>query len=269
MSQPDVLPRSLLWKRRFGAIWQGMPGGPNRRVILIYHAVGSGPQSLSVDHFSQQLEWLHTHARVESLDSLLENTDSNGLHVALTFDDGYQSVAEVAAPLMAEYGFSGTVYLTSGEISEQEPQPARPEVGHLPGEYFLTWDGVRKLKRIGWTIGSHGVDHLDLTTLPESEILYQLAESRRTLAAQVEADCRHFCYTWGRHNKRVQSLVARAGYATAVAAHHQALKSNCSATALPRLCVRENYTLQDFANMLQGNWDFLGIYHKLRRIFER
>lgn len=265
----NIYQTSLYIKRIFGCLWGKFPHRVNRRVILLYHAVGSGPVSLPAQNFMRQMDWLAEHATVESMESLVTRSDVLGLRVALTFDDGYRSVYSVAAPVLEQHGFPATVYLSTGMIGESTHRASNSSLGHYPHEEFLVWQEVTELCRRGWTIGSHGVDHVDLTKLTAEEVTQQLMVSRGDIETRLVRECRHFCYTWGRNNQKVRNLVSVAGYLSAVAAIHGALKNTSDRMALERIDVRREYSLKDFIATIQGDWDYLAIIQCLRRIGQK
>ena len=90
----------LVWKRFLGQIYGYLPRNKNRRIILSYHSVESGPLSLPVEKFQAQINWLQEHAAVEPIDTLLAQPGKSGLRVALTFDDGYRSLYTIVAPIL-------------------------------------------------------------------------------------------------------------------------------------------------------------------------
>lgn len=260
---------SLCLKRIFARLFWPFFRKASRRIILIYHAVGSGPSSLSAENFNRQMDWLAEYATVESLEDLINHPDQSGLRVAITFDDGYRSVYSVAAPVLKKYGFSAAAYVNTGMIGEDVHCASDSGLGHYPQEEFLTWQEVAELDRRGWTIGSHGVDHVDLTLLPADAAARQLQDSRAEIEARLGKECRHFCYTWGNNNRMVRRLVNEAGYLSAVAAIHGALTSASDTMALERIDVRRDYSLEDFIAIIKGDWDYLAVIQRFRRRGQR
>lgn len=221
--------------------------------------------SLSVEMFQQQMAWLSEFAAVMPLDELLVDTGNDkGLKVSLTFDDGYRSLYSVVAPILRTYRFPATVYINTGWIAEETPKPSDPQLGHYPGEEFLLWKDVLELAEQRWTIGSHGSEHLDLTKLTGSEVDLQVSMSKKTIETRLARSCRHFAYTWGRHDETARSALKNTGYVYAVAAHHEVLSRSDDLFALPRMDVRKDYTMKDFQAVLSGAWDYLGILHRLK-----
>lgn len=212
------------------------------------------------------MAWLAEYSEVVDLNSLLSQAPrGNGTpRVALTFDDGYRTLHDVVAPVLAEYGFSATVYLNSGHIGDSAHEPSNASAGHYPDEAFMTWDEVVALCDQNWTIGSHGVEHLDLTLQPLPVIESELATSKQTISERTGLPCEHFSYTWGHHNETVRHAVAATGYRSAVAGTHAPVKPKSDPFALPRVDIRPDYTLEDFAAVVNGCWDYLGLYQRLR-----
>ena len=61
----------------------------------------------------------------------------------------------------------------------------------------------------GWSVGSHGVGHLDLTAVSEETARRELAESKRMIENMLSVPCTLFAYTWGKHNARLRRLRCR------------------------------------------------------------
>jgi peptidoglycan/xylan/chitin deacetylase (PgdA/CDA1 family) len=238
---------------------------PNRRVILLYHSVRSAWPAISETRFKDQVSWLGDHTRIVSLDDLLRSDGRQGLEVAITFDDGYASLHDIAAPVLQASGATASVYLNTGRIGEHLRVPSEALLGHYPDDQFMTWKEVSTLRQAGWTVGSHGLEHLDLTAESADSVFEELVQSKREIEDRIGVPCDHFAYTWGRFNKPVQIMVQAAGYKTAASCLHGPLADNVPRFALPRIDVRSEYELEDFTNIVTGAWDYLGLKQRLSR----
>jgi len=259
---------TLLWKRRLGRLYP-TPSPKERRVILIYHAVGRGPEALASDRFVEQVQWLKNHCEVVPLDMILNTSKANTkIQVALTFDDGYESVYRLAAPILAQEKMPATAYLNTGWIADSinTRKASRVDLGHTAGENFMIWDEVQALVRQGWEIGSHGVEHLDLTQQSLETIKTELRQSKKDIELRLHKECAHFCYTWGRYHPALKQAVAEAGYRSAVAAHHAPMTVTEDRFALPRLHVANEYTMADFEHIVNGKWDFLNLVQRVKKV---
>lgn len=212
------------------------------------------------------MAWLSDNARVVTLDGLLDAPNSGGLRVVLSFDDGYHTLHDTVHPILAAQGFPAIAYLNSGLLGGDQHLPSRPELGHYPDEYFLTWSEAAHLAGHGWMVGGHGVDHVDLTQAPAEEIYRQLVGCKAQIEAKLEVSCRHFAYTWGYSTPQVRAAVAAAGFRSAVAGLHGPVTSSSDRYALPRVDIRADYELRDFIDVVTGRWDYLGLKHRLERM---
>lgn len=257
--------RHTSWKRWAGHLLRVFSTYGDRRVILIYHAVGSGPLSLPEQSFREHMNWLAENARVISIDNLLEGEGSTGLQVALTFDDGYESLYRTAAPILERAGLVAAAYLNTTCIGDCQRVASDPSKGHYPGEQFLLWEEVVALRGLGWIIGSHGADHVDLTRLPDAEAHVQLKQSKAAVEERLGTGCNHFAYPWGHHNSRVRGAVAQCGYRWAAAGVHGAVFAGCDRYAIPRIDIRKDYELEDFIAVVRGDWDYLRFVQSARQ----
>lgn len=259
---------ALVWKRRLGRLFGGRPAA-QRDIILIYHSVAGGALSAPEALFREQMDWLRDHARMVTLDELLDAPNPGGLRVTLSFDDGYSALHDTVHPILTAQGFPAIVYLNSGLLGEDQHLPSRPELGHYPDEHFLTWSEAAEMAGQGWTAGGHGVDHVDLTKTPAEETHRQLVDCKAQIEARLGVSCTHFAYTWGHYTPQVCAAVASVGFRSAVSALHGPVTQTSDRFALPRVDIRADYELRDFIDVVTGRWDFLGLKHRLERLARR
>jgi peptidoglycan/xylan/chitin deacetylase (PgdA/CDA1 family) len=97
--------------------------------ILLYHAVISSPLAvpdwcfLDERLFRQQLEYLARHFDVVSLHDavrLLRHRRVERPTAAITFDDGFQSVHDVALPVLKRMGLPASVFVVSGLVGTDD-----------------------------------------------------------------------------------------------------------------------------------------------------
>lgn len=256
----------LDWKRRIGNVFGRLTENERRTVILIYHAVGSGPLAVSETVFREQIAWLSQCATIVTLDAALSNRPTSSHQVVITFDDGYVSVHDRAAPILEEHGATATVYLNTGWIGDAGHRPSDVSLGHYPQEFFMNWGEAAALAKAGWTIGSHGVDHLDLTQQEQISVEHELAESKRAIQGRLGRPCKHFAYTWGRFTPALIGKVREAGYLSAASCLHGPVLADSDRFAFPRIDVRAEYEILDFASVVSGRWDYIGYKQRFSRL---
>jgi peptidoglycan/xylan/chitin deacetylase (PgdA/CDA1 family) len=98
---------------------------------------------------------------------------------------------------------------------------------------LLNADEVRAFKSA--TYGSHTVNHSRISLLDSAEVLEELKNSKQEVEAWTENQCHHFAYPDGRHDRKSQSLVAEAGYLSAVTADEGLNQPGCNPYTLKRI----------------------------------
>ena len=256
--------QNLIWKRRLSYLWPSQL--KNRKVILLYHSLGESSWAMSAKLFKDQLHWLTDHTQVVPLQTLIDTSAGDDLQVAITFDDGYRSLHDVAAPLLADKQLSAAVFLNTGWIGETGAarKASNASLGHYPDEAFLTWDEVKRLQQAAWLIGSHGVNHHNFSLMDANLVLQELKQSKQDIEHRLQHPCLHFAYPFGRYSKTAKAIAKQAGYQYAAAARHGAIEKHSDVYALPRINVDKHYSLNDFQNILTGKWDYLNIIHRLK-----
>ena len=112
--------------------------------------------------------------------------------VSLTFDDGCQSHISLGVPTLNARGLKGTFFVTID--------------GVLDG-YSPPWNSWRSAANGGHEIGSHTISHSDLTSLPLSQVDYELAGSRSQIDAQITTQKTiSLAYPYGDSNASVVSI---------------------------------------------------------------
>ena len=97
--------------------------------ILMYHRIGDDafdPWGLVVTpaRFAEQIDWLTANRTVLPLTEFARAHRERRLPanaIALTFDDGYQCVAEIAAPMLAAARVPATVFLPAELVEREQP----------------------------------------------------------------------------------------------------------------------------------------------------
>lgn len=194
-------------------------------LILCYHAVSPDwPADLSVrpEALRRQLAHLRRRGYVGATftDAVLQPPARRT--VAITFDDAFRSVLELAEPILREAGMPGTVFVPTAHPGERRPL-AWEGTGHwLGGPHAaelepMGWDELRSLRDAGWEIGSHTVSHPRLTRIGDEALHAELRDSRLACETALGEPCRSIAYPYGDVDARVVDASRAAGYRTAAA----------------------------------------------------
>ena len=219
-------------------------------LVLCYHGLSSDwPSSLAVRprSFEEQLTLLveRGYRGVTFSQAVLDAPGDKVL--AVTFDDGFESVLREAVPIMRRLGLPGTVFVCTDFVGSKQPMRWSGIQQWSSGPYSsevvpMTWDELRSLAASGWEVGSHTRSHARLPAVGDDELDDQLARSRDTLEQQLGEPCLSVAYPYGDYDERVVEAARAAGYrAAATLALHRA-----SPLTWPRVGVYDRDDLRRF-----------------------
>lgn len=189
--------------------------GPRRGLTLVgWHAVARDGDGLvtTFDDFRRHLDAIGAWGPVTSLDDGVANPDRRA--VALTFDDGYAGVAELAWPELKARGWPATLFAVSGYLDGGRTFPW--DDPSAATARLLTADELRSVADDGLDVGSHTVTHRWLPHLDAATVGAELRDSKAALAGLLGREVTSFAYPMGGWDRRVRDAVAAAGYACAV-----------------------------------------------------
>jgi peptidoglycan/xylan/chitin deacetylase (PgdA/CDA1 family) len=157
--------------------------------------------------------------------------------VCITFDDGCETDLIAAAPVLREFGFHGTFYLTAGFLN-------------TPG--YLNTSQVRELDAQGFQIGCHSMTHSYLSDLPEPELKREVVDAKLQIEKIVGHPIDHFSCPGGRYDERTLQMARHAGFRTVANSQFHANSSGTSPYELGRVAMLRELTLEEFAASCQG-----------------
>jgi peptidoglycan/xylan/chitin deacetylase (PgdA/CDA1 family) len=140
--------------------------------------------------------------------------------LAVTFDDAYRSVPELALPVLLELGVPATVFVPTGDMEEGALR-VWPGIEQWVGSQSerelrgASWAELGALSDAGWEIGSHTRTHPHLTGLDEESLRRELRGSREDCVAATGLPCTSLAYPYGEADSRVAAAAAEAGYEAA------------------------------------------------------
>jgi peptidoglycan/xylan/chitin deacetylase (PgdA/CDA1 family) len=189
-------------------------------LVLCYHAVSDrwdAPLSVTQNDLRRQLSRLLSRGWVgTTFAEAMQPTHPRTL--AVTFDDVFDSVRTLAAPVLAELGLPGTAFVATDWVgrSLQLPELAHWADGQYGDELqAMSWNSLRDLAAAGWEIGAHTCSHPHLSRLDSQSILAELQRSRTVCEQMLGVACRSVAYPYGDADDRVRAAAAAAGYEAA------------------------------------------------------
>jgi len=217
---------------------------------LTYHAIGneSTQYVISEGQLRNQLEFLSQEGFVvegfEQLEFRLRaNSNFPRKYVLLTVDDGHESAPRVA-DLLERCGCNATFF------------PTRDKALGQPG--YLRPQEICELRRRGFSLGTHGTTHRNLTAMSEQACAAELEESKQWLEDVTGKEVRFMAAPGGFVSHRVLRLAYGFGYkliGTCRESVNSVSTLNLPGT-LNRVNVRHHFTLADFRRIVENDFGF-------------
>jgi peptidoglycan/xylan/chitin deacetylase (PgdA/CDA1 family) len=167
--------------------------------------------------------------------------------VVLTFDDGYEDFHSRAIPLLDRYGFTATVFVTTGWVQDAGPLPA----GRRPGR-MLSWTQIAEAADAGIEIAAHSHLHPQLDQLPGRLLREELHSSKARLEDRLGSPVVGLAYPFGYYNARVRQEADVLGHDYACAVRNVIMSARPDLLALPRLTVRRSTRMPTFQQIIRG-----------------
>jgi len=245
--------------------------------ILMYHSISDEPESghpyhwinTSQKRFAEHMRLLKENDyKVISLRDAAEilGNASTGIDIphdkvslhryaVVTFDDGFADFRTGAFPILAEHGFSSTVFLPTGFISDTGST--------LKGKMCLRWDDVRELAESGVQFGSHTVTHPKLRGIPWDQVEKELRESKNILEDRLGTEVESFSYPYAfpeddrRFQNRLKTSLGELGYSNGVTTRVGTAAGGDDQLFLKRIPVNSEDDPAFFPAKLEGGYDWI------------
>lgn len=214
--------------------------------VLMYHVIGDAPRGaanqdlyVTPEEFVEQLRYLskagyHAVTLRQVYDFWKGDATLPSKPVVISFDDGNTCHFTVAAPLMHQLGWPGTLNLIVGK---NKPR-LKPKI-------------VRALIAEGWEIDAHTMTHEDVSGLSAKKLRYEIAGSREALQKRYGVPVDFFCYPMGRFDDAAISAVRKAGYLGATSTKGGLARPKDMWT-MHRVRVSGGHTKASFAALVEG-----------------
>jgi peptidoglycan/xylan/chitin deacetylase (PgdA/CDA1 family) len=171
-------------------------------VIVVFHRVNDAypdnPITCTPGEFERFVRFFARFFDVIPLTQLLQRLASGaqlGAALIITFDDGYQGNATVAAPILERHGVRACFFVTTQFIgTDFVPWWDRDK---KIDTRWMTWDQVRALRAAGHEIGSHTVTHANLGVTVGEEARREISGGSARLDAELGESSGLFAYPYG------------------------------------------------------------------------
>ena len=172
-------------------------------VILTYHLV----KKEDSEKFINQMDALLKAGRPVSLSEAYYD----GYNIAVTFDDGFQSVLFNALPILREKKIPATIFVPTGYLGKKPGWINSPH-HDFADETVLSEEQLKTLSSDLIEIGSHTVSHMKLDNIDESIVKREINESKIKLESIVNKKVNFISVPYAIFDEKFTDLFKDAGY---------------------------------------------------------
>lgn len=187
------------------------PGARTAGRILCYHSIGQaagGVNDVEPERFRRQIDLaLRLGFRFVPAEQLAQ-TGGHPKELAITFDDGWESVASNAAPILRDYGIPWLLFVVTS-WSDHRSSWAK--------QFILPWKDIEHLVQQGAEIGSHSATHPDFASIERNQMIDELAGSRDAINRRLGRSPTAFGIPYGQSMNwpaMADEIARAAGYQT-------------------------------------------------------
>ena len=225
---------------------------PGQFRALVYHHVGMEEKfpstSVSVKQFQKHLAYLKQHDYTvlllgQALDRLHSEKPLPEKSAVITMDDGYRSIWENALPLLEDYGYGATIFISTR---------------HVGGNNYLTWDQIQKIKEKGFELGNHSHAHAYFLDNPKGKIAKafeaDLKKSHEQFRRHIGQVPDIYSYPFGEYTPGMMGVLKKNGYHAATAQKSGVIYAGSNRFALPRFPMNIHYAgMEGFSEKMRMN----------------
>ncbi len=185
--------------------------------ILAYHSVDShfswGVTRVTPRLFYKQIDALLARGvQFLTISDYLRRETAGDKKVALTFDDGYESIYRNAFPALQRHGVKATVFINpafTGQYNTWDANFGRRS-------RHIDWPQLETLTAAGWEVGLHGMMHRDMTKLTDAQLDRELVLGRRLILERLGSCSPVLSYPFGNADNKVWQKSRDSGFTAAL-----------------------------------------------------
>ncbi len=225
--------------------------------ILSYHKFSKDKANLltvTESAFAEQMNFLKENGyRVITLDQFFDFLDFKKplppKSVVITIDDNWNSVYEIAFPILKKYGYPATLFVYTDLI--------------LPGQKMLSWDRLIEMSQNGIDVQCHTKSHRNLNKRNGQEsfkeyfeaLKKEVKESADILRKRLHKDVTYLAYPYGETNPLVIGLLMKLGYRGALTVDRESNPFFVHPYRVNRSMIYGTYNLKEFEKNLTAFHD--------------
>jgi peptidoglycan/xylan/chitin deacetylase (PgdA/CDA1 family) len=134
----------------------------------------------------------------EACEMIRQNKQVKYPAVCFSFDDGFEEIVNGVAPIIKDLGANTCIFVNPGfidacEVKQKEMCSKNYHVNKKPA----TWNDLSKFISNGGVVGSHTLDHVNLSSISNDASISQIINSKLVIESKLNVECKYFAWPYG------------------------------------------------------------------------
>ena len=209
----------------------------NKVPILMYHSIiDNDEQSISIKSFKKQMHLMKTMGyQTIKFNELKENNEKKFI---ITFDDAYENVFINAFPILRKLGFNAVCFIVANKIGHYNDWDKNKN--KFKKMKIMNFEQINEWLKNGFSIGSHTLDHVDLTKLNRNDKIDQIVNSKKHLNRLFNTEIDTFAFPFGSYDDETQNIINEYYDYAVTTKRSRFVKNKFNNKLLPRVPVSKN-----------------------------
>lgn len=205
--------------------------------VIMYHRFGETEYpstNTKVNDFIKHLEFLKVEKfnvlPLSRLVSFFENDKPlPDKSVFITIDDGYKSVYEIAYPILKEYNFPFSIFISTDKVSENN------------NSSYMSWDMIKELSENNVSIENHTSDHSRANKISSERFIEVVNKAERIISSKLGKKSKVFSFPYGESSLHKEKIIKDLGFSIAFSQHSSHIFKGENKFRLPRFAFNEEF----------------------------
>jgi peptidoglycan/xylan/chitin deacetylase (PgdA/CDA1 family) len=237
-------------------------GQKNKLVVLTYHNISS----VQTGSFARQMDQLLKAGSAVFADSS-RMSDTAGLCIAVTFDDGYGAIVNNALPVLYERKIPATIFVATKYIGSN---PGWISDGSNPNIHatLISQEQLKSLPEGLIRIGSHTHTHAPLGHVRGETLEEELTASKRTLESLLNREISMLSLPYGSLNRETLEYSSKAGYRLLFLNVPCPQRNHEKVNVIGRIHVSPDDWNLEYLLKLQGAYHWISCLYRAKRVIK-
>ena len=127
--------------------------------------------------------------------------------IILTFDDGYKDNVTNALPILNNYNIRSVCLIVYNAIAKTNFWDTNKCLKKYPQKNMLNEEDIKQWLAYGNEIGSHSMNHYNLTTLSNDELITEIKDSKNKIEELIRTDVLSFCCPYNKTTTQIEQII--------------------------------------------------------------